>query len=177
MPARNRAYSLLELLLTLTLASVVIVIGAPALQNLIAKNRQIIEINALSHAVYLARKESIMRHAYISLCPSADGRQCLSSRDWSTGWILFVNADRDHPAQADHGEILLKSHSVHPAIRLTANRQSFTLRATQLRATNGTFVACDIGARTPARALVVSYTGRPRATLRNSRGKPYRCAH
>ena len=46
---------------------------------------------------------------------------------------------------------------------------------TQLRATNGTFVVCDEAGRVPPRALVVSYTGRPRVAMETPRGEPYSC--
>lgn len=176
MDGRSRGYSLYELLVTLTIASVILGLGTPSFGKLLANSRQIVEINALFHAVHHARKASIVRRAYLTICPSADGKQCLPGRNWSAGWILFVNSDRDTPAEVDPGEVVLKQHTVNPGIRLTANRHSFSLRTTRLRATNGTFVACDRGGRTEARALVISYTGRPRAAQRTPRGQPYVCA-
>jgi hypothetical protein len=44
-----------------------------------------------------------------------------------------------------------------------------------LRATNGTFVVCDAAGRVPAKALVISYTGRPRVASKTTRGNPYEC--
>ena len=89
---------------------------------------------------------------------------------------MFSNYDNDSPPQVDPDEPILQVHRVSAAVRLTANRRAFTLRATVKRATNGTFVACDIHSRVPARALVISYTGRPRVALKNTRGQPYTCA-
>lgn len=169
-------YSLYELLITIAVAATVMAASVPSFGKIVARNRQHVEINALFHAIHLARKESIVRRKVVSICPSPDGQQCLPSRDWSSGWIMFVNDDRDEPPQIDGAEIILQTHSVNPAIRLTANRRGFTLRSTQKRATNGTVVACDIADRTPPRALVISYTGRPRVTLETTRGKPYACA-
>ncbi len=176
MEARSRGYSLYELLVTLTIASVVLGLGIPSFGKLISHSRQVAEINALFHVIHQARKASITRQSYLTICPSEDGRQCRAGRDWSPGWILFVNTDRDNPARVDAGEIVLKQHIVHPTIRLTANRQSFTLRATRRRATNGTLVACDRAGRSEPRALVISYTGRPRAAQRTPRGRRYSCA-
>jgi type IV fimbrial biogenesis protein FimT len=89
---------------------------------------------------------------------------------------MFENSDRDEPPQRDPGEPLLQGHLVHPDVRITANRRGFTLRATQKRATNGTFVVCDRAARAVPVALIVSYTGRPRAAEKDTRGRPYSCA-
>lgn len=172
----GRGYTLYELLITIGVASIVLALGTPSFAALAARHRLHVEINALFHAIHVARKESIMRREVVSICPSADGQQCLPGRDWSMGWIMFNNRDRDEPPHVDADEAVLQVHEVSPAVQLSANRRGFTLRATFLRATNGTIVACDRGARAPARALVISYTGRPRIALETTRGQPYSCA-
>ena len=57
---------------------------------------------------------------------------------------------------------------VEPGILIVANRRGFTLRSTELRATNGTLIICDARERAEARAIVVSYNGRPRVAWRDS---------
>ena len=175
MPKKNSGYSLYELLVTIAIASTVLAVGVPSFGALIARNRQSVEINALFHAIHVARKESIMRRQVVSICPSPDGDRCAPGRDWSAGWVMFENADRDEPPQIDPGESVLQRHRVNPSVRLSANRRGFTLRATFKRATNGTIVACDIADRTHPKALVISYTGRPRVALKTTRGKAYAC--
>ena len=173
---RSRAFTLYELLMTLALVALIVGLGLPSFSGLAARNRQHVEINALFHALHLARKESIVRRRVVSICPSLDGLSCEPSRDWSTGWLMFENTDKDEPPRRDPGEPLLQTHSVAENIQIKANRRGFTLRATQKRATNGTFVVCDRGDRAMPKALVVSYTGRPRVTTETTRGEPYSCA-
>ncbi len=93
MPGNERAYSLYELLLTLMIATIILTIGLPSFSGTIARQRQRVEIDALFHAIHLARKESIMRRRVVSLCPSADGQRCKPGRDWSDGWLMFDNRD------------------------------------------------------------------------------------
>ncbi len=176
MPGNERAYSLYELLLTLTIATIMLMIGLPSFSGTIARQRQRVEIDALYHAIHLARKESIMRRRVVSLCPSADGQRCSPGRDWSNGWLMFDNRDADEPPQVDDGEPVLTRRTVDSAVRVTANRRGFTLRATVKRATNGTFVVCDRVGRIRPKALVVSYTGRPRVASKKRSGEPYACA-
>ena len=171
-----RAFSLYEMLLTLSLIAILVGIAVPSYSGITARSRIHAEINALFSAVHLARKESIMRRKVVSLCPSPDGSRCLPGRDWSSGWIMFENTDRDEPPRRDAGEPLLQVHVVGEQVRVTANRRGFTLRATEKRATNGTFVFCDVAARVAPRALVISDTGRPRVATETTRGEPYRCA-
>ena len=117
-----------------------------------------------------------MRRKVVSLCPSRDGESCLAGKDWSPGWIMFENTDRDSPPRVDPGEIIVRAHDVADSIRIIANRQAFTLRATYKRATNGTFVICDTRNRAAAKGLIVSYTGRPRVAFERPDGRPYACA-
>ena len=176
MRKRGNGFSLYELLLTLTVAAVVLAIGLPSFSGTVARQRQRVEIDALFHAIHLARKESIVRRRVVSLCPSLDGEQCSPGRDWSSGWLMFANHDRDEPPMVDAGEPVLQRHVVEQTVRISANRRGFTLRSTVLRATNGTFVFCDRTDRVRPRALVVSYTGRPRVAEQKRNGKPYVCA-
>lgn len=174
---RNSAgFTLYELAMSLLLIAVIAGLALPSLSKTIARGRQSAEINALFHAIHLARKESIMRRQVVSICPSHDGLTCAPGRDWSNGWIMFNNRDRDEPPRIDAGEPVLQVHRTTENVRISANRRGFTLRATRKRATNGTLVVCDAADRIPPKALVVSYTGRPRVALKTTRGKPYFCA-
>ena len=174
--AAQCGYSLFELVMTLTLAALILTLGLPSFGKLVADNRVRVEVDALFHAVHLARKSSIARRRVVSLCPSFDGETCSGDTDWSQGWLMFVNVDRDDPPQRDAGEPVLQRHVVGDTVRIQANRRGFTLRATELRATNGTLIFCDRAGRAEPRALVVSYTGRPRVARADSRGQPYACA-
>ncbi|MGI9239090.1 MAG: GspH/FimT family pseudopilin [Woeseiaceae bacterium] len=176
MPRSSSGYSLYELLVTMSLIAALLVVGIPGFGSILARQRQQVEVNALFHAIHLARKESIMRRKVVSICPSQDGAQCVPGRDWSRGWLMFENEDRDSPPHVDPGEPVLKYHKVDETILIKANRRGFTLRATFLRATNGTFVVCDRASRIKPKGLVVSYTGRPRVAIATTAGKPYTCA-
>jgi len=172
---RQNGVTLYELLVTLTLVAILAGLAVPSFSNTVARHRQRVEIDALFHALHVARKESIMRRRVVSICPSPDGSTCDPGHDWSAGWLMFANHDRDEPPRMDPGEPLLQSHRVGENVRITANRRGFTLRATELRATNGTFVVCDAAGRIRPKALVVSYTGRPRVALGTRAGKAYAC--
>ncbi len=176
MQSAARGFSLYELVMTVAIAAIVLGIGAPSLGSFVADARLRAETDALFHAVHRARKRSLVHRRVVSLCPSTDGATCTPDTDWSGGWILFENADRDEPPERDPGEALLAVRQVDARVRIVANRRGFTLRSIQQRATNGTFVICDRNGRAQARALVVSYTGRPRVARENGRGEPYDCA-
>ena len=171
----SSGFSLYELLMTMALAALVLTLGIPSFGSILANHRLKVEVDALFHAVHLARKSSIVRRRVVTLCPSRNGIDCEPGFDWSNGWMMFVNTDRDQPVARDDDEAVLSHHTVDRNARIMSNRKTFTLRSTELRATNGTLVFCDREGRGAARALVISYTGRPRVTRQDRRGMPYTC--
>ncbi len=66
MSQNDRGFSLYELLMTLTLIALLVGLGVPSFAGLAARNRLHVEINALFHAIHVARKESIMRRKVVS---------------------------------------------------------------------------------------------------------------
>ena len=172
-----RGYSLYELIMTLGIAAAIMTVGLPSFHNIVANQKLMAETSGLFQAIHLARKESIVRRREVTLCASLDGHSCEPELDWSSGWMMFVNIDRDRPAVRDPNEPILKVHEVGKSVRVQSNRRSFSLRSTELRATNGTLILCDRNNRGTARALVISYTGRPRNTYLDRYGKPMKCAH
>ncbi len=172
----SSGYSLYELLVTVVIISAVLTLGIPSFSDVLARQRQRVELNALFHAIHLAKKESIVRNRVVTICASRDLEQCESTTNWSNGWLIFENTDKDQPARVDESEPIVARHKVAQHVTLKSNRRSYTFRSTQKRATNGTIVACDNTERIRARALVLSYTGRPRITFENRYGTPYSCS-
>jgi type IV fimbrial biogenesis protein FimT len=58
---------------------------------------------------------------------------------------------------------------------MTGNRIRFSYRPFGRRSTNGTVTYCDDRGADAARAVIVSYTGRPRTASLAPGGKPLRC--
>ena len=172
---RTNGFSLYELVITMGLFALILTLGVPSFGAIVANHRLRVEVDKLFHAIHHARKASVTRRRVVTICPTVNGRDCGESADWSTGWMMFVNVDRDWPARREADEPVLKWLKVHPRNRVVANRRSFSLRSVDLRATNGTLVFCDRAGRARPRALVVSYTGRPRVAYEDRRGRPYSC--
>ncbi len=79
-------FTLVELLVTLVVVAVLAVVGLPALQSLVARNRLTADANRLLSALYLARSAAVERGRPVQVCASADGLHC--GAGWDRGWIV-----------------------------------------------------------------------------------------
>ena len=173
---RGAGFTLIELLLTLGLIGIIAGMATASLSSLNTKIRISSSINNLVHILHLARQESWSAGTDVVLCKSRGLTDCEHQAQWHDGWLLFRNFDQDNPPQIDAGETILRKGTVTKGVRISANRRAFVLRPFGLRSTNGTLVVCDPNARLNARAVIVSYTGKPRVSQTDSKGNDVRCA-
>lgn len=174
MPLRN-GFSLLETLVTLALVAGLLAAAVPVTRNLLLEARLTGAINSLVHAVHAARQSAHLLGRDVVICRSMDARQCAALGNWADGWISFVNRDGDDPPVVDAGEAILAVQRGSPTLTINSNRRAYVLRAFALRATNGTVVFCDERGGARARALIISYSGRPRLSQRTAADRPLGC--
>jgi type IV fimbrial biogenesis protein FimT len=87
-------FSLLELLFALALAAILLTIAVPSFQQLTQKSRLDAWRNELIAALNFTRTEAVKRSAFVSICPAANAAAtaCGTERQWSQGWIVFVDS-------------------------------------------------------------------------------------
>jgi type IV fimbrial biogenesis protein FimT len=169
--------TLIELLTTVAVLGIVSTLAAPSFTNLRLNSARTAAVNGFFHSLFLARSEAIKRGTVVSLCKSRDGQRCTNSAaPWSEGYVVFVNTDRDEPAQIDAGEEVLQIMEPWPTGRITSNRQAFSFRPYTQGVVNGTVVFCDLRGGEHARAIIISHTGRPRISQRDASNRPLSCS-
>lgn len=168
--------TLSELLLTLATVGVLLTLALPAMQRLVQSNRVIAESNQLLRAVHIAKIEAAKHFREVVICPSSASRSCeQNQQSWNKGWLVFVNEDKDRPIQVDANERILIEHRVAAEIEVVSNRPMFAFHHYSKRSTNGTVLFCNRRLPSLTRAVVISYTGRPRVASQRNNGNPYRC--
>jgi type IV fimbrial biogenesis protein FimT len=90
--------------------------------------------------------------------------------------MVFVDQDNDSPPRLDGDETLLLHYL--PAMQgsIRSNRAHYIFRPYYRRSTNGTVIFCDRRGSAAARAVIVSYTGRPRVSSTDAGGRRLNCA-
>jgi len=159
---RNNAFSLIELMLALAVLATISIFAVPGFSTLLQNIRMSSNVNELIHSLHRARQNARVTGIATVICSSHDGQQCLAHSDWADGWLMFANADGDEPPQVDSGDRILHTAGPAKGLHIFGNRQAFIMRPFGLRSTNGTLVWCDRRGSAHARAVIVSYTGKPR---------------
>jgi len=160
-------------------AAVLAILGAlavPSFSGLFYDSMRSHAVNSFVHMVFLARSEAMTRGETVTICNSADGAHCAKpGTDWNTGWIAFVNSDRDEPPVRDESEPVLMVQGPWSRGRITANRAAFSFRPHIQGLVNGTVVFCDPRGNETARAVIINHAGRPRLSQRDASDRPLRC--
>ncbi len=172
-------FSLVELITTLAVSSIVIAMGLPSMQQLMASQRMAASVNVLVSHLHLARSEAIKHGFHAVLCPSPDGEACIKSMQWQQGFILFV--DKNVNRKRDPGEKLLRqfqpgSRGQQIRITTTTGRRWIRYQSTGLAlGSNVTVTFCDSGGFVEPKAVIISNTGRPRISAEKPNGSPLVC--
>lgn len=168
---KERGFTLIELMVTLSVLAILVSVGIPSMQNFLSTNRRAAAVNDFVSAAQRARSTAATAGANVILCHSTDGASCsgTGNPDWSDGWIVFVDDNQDGIAQAsdnngslDAGETLLATNTGRDGAQMPSNINSFQFNPgfRSMGSTGGTVAVCvDPG---DDRWIVVSNTGRPR---------------
>jgi len=88
---RQRGFSLLELMITITVMAILLVIAVPSFQSAIHRNEVSSASNNLLASLSYARTEAIDRGQLVSLCPSSTGTSCTAGgQAYDPGWIVYT---------------------------------------------------------------------------------------
>ncbi len=183
MKKAQSGFTLLELMLVVTIAGLMLAYGVPAMGNYFRNARITAAANDVMAALHFTRSEAIKRRLPVTLCTSADAINADSSANPNptcanspllTGWIAFI--DTNQSGQRDAGEAVLLQHEPMPATvtaRSSANpfRITYLLNGFALNANAAQLVLCDErgniatgGQLSSARGIQIAVTGRAGVT-------------
>ena len=167
-----KGITLLELLVTLSIAAILLSLAVPSFSSWMTKNRLRTAAYDLLTDIQKTRSEAVMRSTRITLWNGADN-------NWASGWEIFVDSDQD--GVHDSGETLLYTRSDRDGtLEITGNSSVATMVSYQPAGQSvlasgsfqaGTLTLCGRGIN-KAYQIVISRGGRPRmiAVTRSAAG-------
>jgi len=160
----SHGFSLIELLVVMAIAAVLLGIGVPNMQQYVVSSRLSTAANDFFTALNLARSEAVRRGAQVTLITNG----AANSRDWTSGWTMFVDANSDGALSA--GEEVLRVGAAQDAPMTIFGSANFGTSVAfdssgRLTSGGGSFVICH------GTALVADGIARSRALILNSAGR------
>lgn len=108
---KQAGFTIIELMVSITVLGVLLGVGVPAFNNLVRNNRLAAQTNALVGALNYARSEAATRSMPVSVCAASDATQTDCSEDaadWGNGWIVFTDRAGD-PGVIDDTDVVLQT--------------------------------------------------------------------
>lgn len=173
---REQGLTLVELLVTLTVLSILLLVAVPSFAELVANNRLVSTLNEFTGVMNYARSEAIKRGMRVVICPTGGGSDCVSTSEWQGGVLLFADEDAD----GNHDETETVIHRYRPQMDEIAiysgQRRKITYQAVGTSpGSNLTLTFCDPSRRADPRALILSNAGRLRSSETQAEGGPLSC--
>jgi type IV fimbrial biogenesis protein FimT len=163
---RNSGLTLVELMVVIAIVALLVTFSITAITWVTNVVRLHLATSELQQGIKIARLEAIQALSRVTLCKSANGRDCHQAGGYEQGWIVF--RDQGVTGQVDPGEEIIMSHDGFPLLSISGNRPvssyiSFVgfadpqLRSGAFQAGTITLCAGDAGKR-----LIMSRFGRVR---------------
>jgi type IV fimbrial biogenesis protein FimT len=92
--SRQSGVTMVELIITMTIAGILLAMGVSGYKYVTKSNRSSSEINALLGDMQFARYEAVKEGLPVTICPaaSASATACNVTTTWSGGWIVLSNS-------------------------------------------------------------------------------------
>ncbi len=164
-----QGFTLLELMITLSIVIIITTIGIPSFMGLIRDSRMTATVNELFTSINYARSEAVTRNTNISL-------KSKNGNSWEDGWDVYIDLDNDGnvdlPAELleTHGPLavgytLNSNMSGHAAgVANIAGVMVYKANGLMSDITGGSFYLCLDGDSSTSRKIAVNTLGRAKVS-------------
>lgn len=156
-------FTIIELMLTVAIAGILVAVALPSFRNMANNNCLTTSVNSITANLQRARSEAIKRRTNVTIAATGG--------DWSNGWSVTLNEDRDGDGVIDLGEdidgsgdlgnVTIQTATPTCGAIITGSETDFTYGSDGFIDTAGTFSVCDDRDDETGRQISISLTGRP----------------
>lgn len=151
----QKGFTLIEMLVSLVVLAILLSIGVPSFQSLVAQNRATSAANELQSALHLARSTALAQSRPVTVCAAnfaVSPPACRTDEDWSEGWMVL---------QDGQTQPLRERGALSPSVTLTgAPRRVYSSTGTLLGQTNIDFSLSVDSATDATRRICLFMSGR-----------------
>jgi len=157
-PPLQSGLTLIELMVAVAVLAILLSIGIPSFQSLVAQNRATSAANELQSTLQFARSTAIAQARPVTVCAAANfdtsPPTCRADRIWSGGWIVL---------QQGQTQPLRERRALHPSISLTGHPQRvYSTTGTLLGQTDTQFDLAVASGPGASRRVCMSMSGSSR---------------
>ena len=159
----SQGFTLVELLVTLLVATLLLTLGVPAMRDFVLDGRIVAVTNDFVSSINLARATAIKQQRDAEICVSTTWSNspptCTGGANWTNGWVVWVDQDQD--TVLDANEVLRVSETQTGGTSLTGAASTlFQYDPTGIVNAGDTIDVCDGRVGETGRRISVSATGR-----------------
>jgi type IV fimbrial biogenesis protein FimT len=165
-PSKSHGFNLLELMVTVTIATIIAMIALPSFSFILQNVRLKMQIYDFNGALDFARSEAVKRGTWVTVCASADQAACgPNGTQWESGWMVFVDPNNNHVLDVGEAAPLRATSALISTYTLRATSATtlatyITFNAKGTSSASGQFVLCQNGQINPSRAVLIGTSGR-----------------
>lgn len=164
----NNGFSLIELLVTMTIVGIIAGIALPSFNTMLDNNRATTIANSLITTLNFARNTAITERTNVAILSKSD-----TDKSWEKGWIVCSNIEKceeyivcsnksEASETCEDDDILRSFESIHDDFKLRTG-DNFKTKVTYKptgRASDDAFILCTTDQKESQRTIVVNNTGR-----------------
>jgi len=148
MQKKMSGFTLIELMVTITVAAILLTIGIPSLVSLYEGMRVNNNITKIHDIMVFARNQAISYGATVNVCPYASATSCGTSTDWSKGIRVYIGTDKE----------LRAIDGFHSSDKIEGSVNSLTFTSDGL-SSGGTLIYCPAGKAAESKGVIVNVGG------------------